>query len=188
MYAPRMYMRYGKTLDALLARDPAMRRNFKNNNFAAMTMNLGPNTVTFRHVDHLNVPWGWCAITALGNYDPKLGGHLVLWDLGIAIEFPPGATILIPSSAIHHSNTRIRAGEKRYSFTQYSSGGLFRWAYNGFMTAEQRRRKMTQDELSTVLEELSSQLDFGLSLYSTVDEIKNLRGITIAEGESNKVE
>ena len=127
MYAPRMYMRYGKTLDALLARDPAMRRNFKNNNFAAMTMNLGPNTVTFRHVDHLNVPWGWCAITALGNYDPKLGGHLVLWDLGIAIEFPPGATILIPSAVVAHSNVAIQAYETRYSLTQYSAGGLIRW-------------------------------------------------------------
>lgn len=38
-----------------------------------------------------------CAITTLSDYDPKAGGHLVLWDLKLVIEFPPGSTILILS-------------------------------------------------------------------------------------------
>ena len=49
------------------------------------------------HTDPGNLLFGWCAITTLGNFDPTLGGHLVLWDLKLVIEFPLGSTILIPS-------------------------------------------------------------------------------------------
>ncbi|KZP30363.1 hypothetical protein FIBSPDRAFT_908068 [Athelia psychrophila] len=73
-----------------------------------------------------------CAVTALGDYDPTLGGHLILWDLKLIIEFPPGSTVLIPSAIFTHSNTAIQEGESRYSFTQYTSGGLFRWVEHGF--------------------------------------------------------
>ena len=81
LYAPRMHARYGLTLDTLIQRDARVRRNFLNNNFAAMTINLGPRTVTYRHTDHLNVPWGWCAISAFGRYDYKLGGGSLM-DMG----------------------------------------------------------------------------------------------------------
>ncbi|KAI9069582.1 hypothetical protein FKP32DRAFT_1671248 [Trametes sanguinea] len=96
--------------------------------FAAATFNLGPETVTHRHRDHLNLPFGWCAVTAIGDFDPVAGGHLVLWELKMVFEFPPGSTILLPSALLLHSNTPIASGEHRYSFTQFSAGGLFRWA------------------------------------------------------------
>ncbi|KAF8220175.1 hypothetical protein L208DRAFT_1183270, partial [Tricholoma matsutake] len=60
------------------------------------------------------------------------GGHLALWDLGIVVHFPPGSGILLPSALIQHSNTPIASHECQYSFAQYTSGGLFRWAQNGF--------------------------------------------------------
>ncbi|KAJ3886728.1 hypothetical protein GG344DRAFT_69418 [Lentinula edodes] len=41
------------------------------------------------------------------------GGHLVLWDLGLVIRFPPGSTILFPSSLITHSTIPIQEGETR---------------------------------------------------------------------------
>jgi hypothetical protein len=68
--------------------------------------------VTFPHLDFANLAWGWCAITALGDFDPDKGGHLILWDLKLIIRFPPGSTILIPSTLIHHSNTSIHPHEK----------------------------------------------------------------------------
>jgi len=58
-------------------------------------------------MDFGNLPYGWCAITSLGPFDPKRGGHLVLWDLQLVIEFPPGSTILIPSAVLQHSNIPI---------------------------------------------------------------------------------
>jgi hypothetical protein len=39
---------------------------------------------------------------------------------------------LIPSAILRHSNVGIGPNERRYSFTQYSAAGLFRWVSNGF--------------------------------------------------------
>ena len=192
-WAPRLYQYENDCLTEIIAHDEKLRRenkhpsvnceplrrNWPKTPWAAAALNFGPQTVCFKHADYGNLAFGWCCITALGDYDYTKGGHLVLWDLKLVIEFPPGATILIPSSAIHHSNTRIQTGEHRYSFTQYSSGGIFRWRNNGFETVEKRHGSMTPEAVSSLLEELSNQLEFGLSLYSTVDEIEKLRDVHI---------
>ena len=78
-----------------------------------------------QHRDAANLVYGWCAITALGNFNPTRGGHLILWDMKLVVEFPPSATVLIPSSLVVHSNTRLQEGEECMSFTQYAAGGLF---------------------------------------------------------------
>jgi hypothetical protein len=112
----------------------SLRHNFdcRFSAFAAATLNFGPLTVTLPHIDALNLAWGWCAITALGFFNPDRGGHLVLWDLKLIIRFPPGSTILIPSAILRHSNIGIGPNERRYSFTQFTAAGLFRWVDNGF--------------------------------------------------------
>jgi hypothetical protein len=133
-YAPDLHAYYGDTMNKLYEWNPALLRNFsdKVSVFAAATFNFGPRTVTFPHLDFANLAWGWCTITALGDFDPDRGGHLILWDLKLIIRFPPGSTILIPSALIRHSNTSIQAHEKRFSFTQYTSAGIFRFVDNGF--------------------------------------------------------
>ncbi|KAF9060811.1 hypothetical protein BDP27DRAFT_1159654, partial [Rhodocollybia butyracea] len=131
-YAYQCYAYCKATLDKLFDWNPNLHRLFKNNAWAACTINFGPFSVTFPHVDAANLCFGWCSITALGNFDHTLGGHLILWDLGLFIRFPPGSTILIPSALLVHSNVPIAPGEEHYSFIQYSSAGLFRWVENGF--------------------------------------------------------
>ncbi|KAJ7668823.1 hypothetical protein B0H14DRAFT_2424732, partial [Mycena olivaceomarginata] len=133
-YAPALHEYYSQTMDRLHEWNPALLRNFPADVsvFAAATFNFGPRTVTFPHLDFANLAWGWCAITALGDFDPDRGGHLILWDLKLIIRFPPGSTILIPSALIRHSNTSIQAHETRFSFTQYTSAGIFRFVDNGF--------------------------------------------------------
>ncbi len=118
-------------MDQLLANDPTLEPNFRKNVFGAATFNLGPQVSTHVHTDHLNLPAGWCAVTAIGTFNPKEGGHLLLWDLKLLIEFPPGSLIFIPSAILRHSNTAVGPEERRYSFTQYSAGGLFRWVECG---------------------------------------------------------
>ncbi|KIK63680.1 hypothetical protein GYMLUDRAFT_133433, partial [Collybiopsis luxurians FD-317 M1] len=86
------------------------------------------------HRDFLNWPFGWCAITALGRFDPTRSAQLILWEFKLVIDFPHGATVLIPSAVVTHSNTPIAEGDVRTSFTQYTAGALFRWTENGFMT------------------------------------------------------
>lgn len=95
---------------------------------------------------------------------------MILWDLELVVEFPPGSTIMIPSSVIHHSNTRIQPDDRRYSFTQYSAGGLFRWVDLGFKKVEDYMKGLEAEEAAEIRAKLSRQLEFGLSLYSTYDE------------------
>lgn len=127
LFEPSIYKLCQSTLDDVCARDPTLRPLFKNNVFAGATFNVGSRTVTRPHRDHLNLAYGACAITAVGTFNPKKSGHIVLHDLRMIIEFPPMATVIIPSAIVKHSNIGIAPGERRYSFTQYSAAGLFRW-------------------------------------------------------------
>ncbi|KAJ7086903.1 hypothetical protein B0H15DRAFT_781888, partial [Mycena belliarum] len=149
--------------------------NFAGSVFAACTFNFGPHVITVPHLDFGNLAWGWCAITALGDFDPDLGGHLILWDLKLVIRFPPGSTILIPSAIICHSNVPVFAHERHFSFTQYTAGGLFRWIENGFRTdaawgKSKKSRLRAADEAR--LAEGSQPWKEGVTMYSTVEGLK----------------
>ena len=120
------------TLTRLEAANPSLQRPFPGSAFGSISVNFGPDVCTIPHKDFKNLSWGWCAVTSFGDYNYKKGGHLVLWDLGIAVEFPPHSTILIPSAIVEHSNTAIQPGESRSTITQYNSAGLFRWVAYDF--------------------------------------------------------
>lgn len=147
-WAPNLYEYYDNTQEKLLASDPRLMRPFQRSVFSAVTYNLGPSTVCFPHTDFANLPFGWCALVALGKFDHTKGGHLVLWDCRLVIEFPPGSTILFPSALIAHSNTKIGPSETRYSFTSYTAGGLFRWVDHGFQTMASFKAGLSVQEKS----------------------------------------
>ncbi|KAF9028131.1 hypothetical protein BDZ89DRAFT_951577 [Hymenopellis radicata] len=141
-----MYHAYSSTLTSLTSALPHLRRNYSNNPFACMTVNCGGRAICEPHGDFANKPDGWCAVSPFGPFDHSKGGHIVLWDLKLVIELPPGSTIYLPSALIIHSNIRIRAGERRYSVTHYSAGGLFRWVYNGGRTDEEFWSQASDEE------------------------------------------
>jgi hypothetical protein len=124
----------------------------------------------FRHRDVLNLPFGWCAIQALGKFDPTRGGHLVLWDLKMVIEFPPGALVLIPSATLSHSNIPVAVGDHRASFTQFTAGGIFRYVDNGFRTEEQFECE-DPDGYAEAMASKDQRWEMGLNLWTTIDEI-----------------
>jgi hypothetical protein len=175
-WAPNLYNYYVDHLRPLYAKYPNLKRNFLCSIFACATFNFGPWTCTYPHTDPGNLPFGWCAITALGNFDPTLGGHLVLWDLKLVIEFPPGSTILIPSASLRHSNVSIRDGETRYSFTQYTAGGLFRWVDHGFQSASAYSAGRTKAQLKKheCQEEHkgAERWRMGVNLFSTLSSLQ----------------
>ncbi|KAJ7819634.1 hypothetical protein B0H14DRAFT_2600560 [Mycena olivaceomarginata] len=136
-----------------------------------------PSTSALAHVpsatcDFANLAFGLCAITALGDFDYKAGGHLVLWDCKLVIEFPPGCTILIPSAAIYHSNIPIGRKEHRYSFTQYTAGGLFRWVEHDFKTEEEYFASLSAEQAEEEKELGLARAEAGAGLYSTIDELR----------------
>src|SRR6201996_4263351 len=101
IWQPKLFGFYQMTKATLAAWNPKLRWNFPRSVFAACTFNFG-RAVTIPHLDFANLAWGWCAITALGKFDPDRGGHLILWDLKLVIRFPPGSTIFIPSALLRH--------------------------------------------------------------------------------------
>jgi hypothetical protein len=163
-WAPKLYAYYVERLGALHAHHPGLHRIFTSSVFSASSYNLGPRTICFRHTDFANLPFGWCAVTALGFFNPKKGGHLVLWECGLVIEFPPGSTVLIPSAIVSHCNLAISKSETRYSFTQYTAGGLFRWVENDFRTAVDYRASLSASEIRDLDDRDSNRWSFGLSL------------------------
>ncbi|KAJ3712277.1 hypothetical protein C8R42DRAFT_594994 [Lentinula raphanica] len=171
-FAPRVHQYYSDGLTQLQEWNPRLVRNFPGTAFAACTWNFGPAAVSYPHTDNANVAFGWCSITALGDYNPDLGGHLILWDLGLVIRFPPGATILIPSALLVHSNVPIQEGEKRYAFVQYTAGGLFRWIDHGFQTLEKWKKKNPlQAEKQQYKRDREARVQNGYNRFSTFSEI-----------------
>ena len=102
--------------------------------FPCQMFNVDMQSISQPHTDQGNLAQGWCSIMLLEGFNHTLGGYLVLWDLGLIVQFPPGCTVLIPSSIVCHSNTSLQPGEVRHVIVQYASGRLFRWVYNGLMT------------------------------------------------------
>lgn len=132
-YAPKLYCYYAQESQALYEHHPDCHPPFKNSVYTTATFNLGPRCVCRGHCDSTNVPFGWCMVCALGRFNPAKGGHLVLLEFGLVVNFPPGSVVLIPSGVVRHGNTPIGELETRYSFTQYVPGGVFRWVHHGFV-------------------------------------------------------
>ncbi|KZT00442.1 uncharacterized protein LAESUDRAFT_666199, partial [Laetiporus sulphureus 93-53] len=166
IWAPCLYDYYVDHLRPLYEKYPQLQRNFDNSVFPCATFNFGPAACTVKHRDVQNLPFGWCAITALGDFDPKLGGHFVLWDMKLVIEFPPGATILIPSAIVQHSNVVIQSGETRYSVTQYAAGGLFRWVDQGFQSMSAYLIGLTDSEQVDEKRKAEERWKDGIGLFS----------------------
>lgn len=133
-YAPKMYCDYVNKLDRLFARYLELDYIWDNNVFLAVSFNFRLSAVSYEHNDFGNCAAGWCSIFCDGSFDPQRSGHLILRELGIVMEFPPGSTIFILSACITHGNTAIGKDETRWVFTQYASGGLFRFVDYGFHT------------------------------------------------------
>ncbi|KAF7336320.1 hypothetical protein MVEN_02180400 [Mycena venus] len=173
-WAPKLFDFYIVYMGAFYKRHRKLHRPFLNGIFSACTFNLGPRMCALGHRDHQNLAFGWCAITALGVFDYKKGGHLILWDCKLVIEFPPGCTILIPSAAIYQSNIPVSLFETRHSFTQYTAGGLFHWVDRDFKMEEEYWETLDaagqQEEKKLGLE----RAEIGAGMFSTLEELKAL--------------
>ncbi|KAK7027988.1 hypothetical protein VNI00_015074 [Paramarasmius palmivorus] len=174
-----IWQSYAQNKKDLQAHDASLCWNYNNSIFAAAAFNFGPRVVSLDHVDFENRPDGFCAVTALcpseGGYDYKTGGHLILWDLHLVVEFPPGTTILLPSAILRHSNVSIGANEHRMSFAQYSSGHLFRFVERGFRTEEDFFASLTPRDRKYEEERDGRRWKESLNNFATLDDVLNDR-------------
>jgi hypothetical protein len=138
---PRVYRNVVTTIAGLQGHYSNLCRAFPGSAWAACSVNMGPRSILDDHVNSGNAPGVPCAITALGKFDPTKGGHLVLFDLKLMIQFPPGSTIFIPLASLRHGNIRVHDSETRYSVIQYMAGGLARHLAWGFKIQLQLSKK-----------------------------------------------
>ncbi|KAJ7713650.1 hypothetical protein B0H14DRAFT_2413748, partial [Mycena olivaceomarginata] len=165
-WAPRLHRYYIDYNTRLCPRFPDLKCPFPKSVFSCAAFNFG-NVCTFKHRDVCNLPFGLCAVQSLGNFDPHLGGHLVLWDLKLVVEFPAGALILLPSATIVHSNIPVQDGDERVSFTQFTAGGLFRYIDHGFRT----QAELAAEDPVEYERQREERWRKGLGLFSTVEEL-----------------
>ncbi|KAF6759033.1 hypothetical protein DFP72DRAFT_844797 [Ephemerocybe angulata] len=185
-FFPKLYAKYHSLRVDVEDHLPNLKWNFKRSVFSAAAFNFGPQVVTSRHRDCMNLPAGFCAITALGNFDSEKGGHLIVEELGIVIEFPAGSCILLPSAVFTHYNTSVQPGEIRLSFTQFSSGGLFRFADNGYRTQEDLK-KYDEGLYNYMMERKKTRWERDLALWSTMEELlENVNNGEDDEDESDE--
>ncbi|KAJ7200511.1 hypothetical protein GGX14DRAFT_400506 [Mycena pura] len=170
LWAPRLHAYYVDHNAQLTARLPHLQRPFPKSVFASAAFNFGSSVWTFKHRDVCNLPFGWCAVQSMGKFDATKGGHLILWDLKLVVEFPAGALILLPSATVAHSNVPVQVGDERTSFTQFTSGAIFRWLDHGGRT-EAELEAEDPDEYARQMALKETRWEAGLGLWSTLDEL-----------------
>ncbi|KAL0572842.1 hypothetical protein V5O48_009121 [Marasmius crinis-equi] len=167
---PKLSNLYRNVNAQLLADDPSLNFAFGNHSsFAACHFNFN-SAVTRPHRDQKNLFFGMCCVYSSGNFDYKKGGHLILWDLKIILEFPPGCFVFLPSAMLEHSNVKIQPGERRSSVAMFSASSLFRWVHLGGATEKQW---MAQARAA-------SKWDGGASVKACTDYKKSLSDIALA--------
>lgn len=139
-YFPLLYHEYVDAMAELQQKQPYLRRYHSETVYPAASANFG-RVVCYEHADFSNKANGICPIWCGGSFDHRLGGHLILWQLKMVIQFPAGSLICIPSATLRHGNISIAKHETRVSFTQYAAGGLFKWVHYGHQTWEQLAEK-----------------------------------------------
>lgn len=172
-HAPWLYNYYAETLGKLFQNNNKLKKNFPSTIFPAATYNLGPQTVCYPHIDPGNFSCGWCSVTPFGFFDHTKGGHLVLWDCHLVIQFPASSTILLPSAIVAHLNTAITPGEKRYSFSLYSAGALFHWVENGFKKSKDYYSSLSAEEHVSVVASNTTRWKFCLLLLPILNKKKD---------------
>ncbi|KIK58913.1 hypothetical protein GYMLUDRAFT_170450, partial [Collybiopsis luxurians FD-317 M1] len=123
--------------------------NFDDICFAACHLNLG-HAGTKTHNDLLNVFFAMCVIWCCGPFNHTQGGHIILWELGIVVEFPAGCGFIFPSAMISHGNIPISSNECCHSIAFFTAAGNLHYYCNGFTTDKVFKERVSKWQLQTV--------------------------------------
>ncbi|KAJ3898153.1 hypothetical protein F5879DRAFT_812994 [Lentinula edodes] len=133
LYFPKVHRLLTNLTEILLGIEGLhLNRVFKDCCYAASQLNFS-RAATDPHLDFMNAFFLCCGVWNGGRFDYKRGGQFIMWSLGLVVEFPPGAGILVPSASVTHANVPIGPEEHRHSVTFFTAAGILRWYCNGFM-------------------------------------------------------
>lgn len=170
---PGVYVYQKSRIEKVLKHHPELERTSSKTIFPTTACNFR-NVCCNKHRDVLNCPFSWCTIAALGRFDYTRGGHIVLDELKLIIEFPHGHTVSIPSASITHYNIPVAEGDVRVSITQYCSGSIFRYVNNGFCI-DNVLEKEDPVRYTKAKAHKPDRWRLSLGLFSTMGDIKAKR-------------
>ncbi|KAK7018524.1 hypothetical protein R3P38DRAFT_3200902 [Favolaschia claudopus] len=133
-FCPTAYDTLAEDKKDMLDRNPQAFFPCEASIFSAATLELGGPHFNIRdHKGDLRdlEPAGWNILTALGKYKSFHGGHVIFWQLGLVVQFPPGSSILLPAGLINYSFVKVDPDETRFSLLQWAGGGVRRFLDNG---------------------------------------------------------
>ena len=168
-FAPKVFRTYTDKLSGLFEHIPDLQRNFARSVFPTASFDFSNGRPCRVHDVHPNGSAGWVALFAGGDFDPTTGGHLYLPQVQLVIEFPPGATILIPSTLVY-GIIPVPEGQTRYTFSQYIPIDVVRYIDNGYRT--HKEGATTQDDTSR---RLTTRTQGDLELLSCFNELHDDR-------------
>lgn len=99
--------------------EPSLLQPFPGTAFNSTTFRFGPS----EGFDRQPAVWpttSMIAVTSVGNYNSKLGGHLVLKEWKVVIEIRPCSTALIPAM-ITRGVVPIASQERQVSLIQHAT-------------------------------------------------------------------
>ena len=137
-----MYRNYADKLHSLFEKISELDRHIRKSVFPTATFDFTNGRPCGVHDYHPNGAVGWCSLFAGGDFDPTVGGHLYLPQVQLLIEFPPGATVLLPSNLVY-GIVPVAPGQTRYTFSQYIPADLIRYVDNGFCTRRSEKGECT---------------------------------------------
>ncbi|KAF9061988.1 hypothetical protein BDP27DRAFT_1337259 [Rhodocollybia butyracea] len=143
--------------------NPNIKRSFQNCCYPACHFNLHKAGAVI-HCDFWNWLFSMCSIFNGGKFNHKGGGHFIAWSLGLAVEFPPGSSLYIPSAAIPHSNSSVAAHERRHSMAFFLPAGLVRYYHNGFRSDKEFRELANPKQLGAWVDYRKNMWKTGLEL------------------------
>lgn len=185
---PKLHSHSDKLVQDHLEHDPELRsvRRGRRFPFAATEVNLGRRTVCHNHKDYKNAAVNVCLDAAFGPFDHTKGRHLVLHELGVAVELAPGDIFFFPSALITHQNVGIAKGEKRYSITAFTAGSLYQlrdqkfYTKKSLMEMERQKKGLSGGKGETKKQGLDRFVK-GWELFSTLNELMASCGMTVEE-------
>jgi hypothetical protein len=186
-WSPGVYEEIEEKLGRLQAHDPSLSKPFPLSVYPCAAFNFGPQVCCKGHRDASNYPPSWCAIQALGQFNARRGGHLVIKELKIFIQFPAGSTIHLPSALLTHGNTPVEGDEIRISFTQFCPGGLIRWVDNDFQTQKDMEKRLSKKKYLEKMKLKETRWKRGLEKICSLEALEKKYAPSKAGGEGSGV-
>ncbi|KAF7972052.1 hypothetical protein HWV62_19193 [Athelia sp. TMB] len=170
LWMPDLMQQYSELQLELLGINSMLAAVFPGSPFNACTINMGPQTVCLPHRDYWNLAYGTCPIGVLGPFNHRAGGQMILHEPKVIIELQRGDVMFIPSAAVTHENAPIAVDERRYSFTLYTAGGLFRYVWCGGLTVKELTARDAEKHKVYTSEGEGRWAD-GWARYSSIDDL-----------------